>query len=163
MVPKTIVWTTAVQLYHNNFRLVGGMLLQRFCKILYCIFQAGCPRLLEMGGVISLYKPTTTLQPKVLGIVWCTLSHRLFPKAMDNQPEKYSTQVRVVSNHSLLPRPSSLCPQKKIRERNRGVGHEVFVSSQHFYTHVALRNSETTSWSKVEDVGFHKKARKVAY
>ena len=35
-----------------------------------------------MGGVISLYKPTTTLQPKVLGFVWCTLSHRLFPKAM---------------------------------------------------------------------------------
>ena len=53
----------------------------------YCIFQ-----LLEMGGVISLYKLTTTLQPKVLGFVWCTLSHRLFPKAMDNQPEKYSTE-----------------------------------------------------------------------
>ena len=50
----------------------------------YCIFQVGCPRLLEMGGVISLYKPTITLQPKVLGFVWCTLSHRLFPKAMDN-------------------------------------------------------------------------------
>ena len=32
-----------------------------------------------MGGVISL-------QPKVLGFVWCTLSHRLFPKAMDIQP-----------------------------------------------------------------------------
>ena len=57
----------------------------------YCTFQVGCPRLLGMGGVISLYKPTTTLQPKVLGFVWCTLSHRLFPKAMDNQPEKYST------------------------------------------------------------------------
>ena len=28
----------------------------------------------------------------VLGFVWCTLSHRLFPKAMDNQPEKYSTE-----------------------------------------------------------------------
>ena len=33
----------------------------------------------------------------------------------------------------------------------------------HFYTHVALRNSENTSWSKAEGVGFHKKARKVAY
>ena len=31
-----------------------------------------------MGGVISLYKPTTTLQPEVLGFVWCTLSHHLF-------------------------------------------------------------------------------------
>ncbi len=39
------------------------------------------------GCVIRLYKPTTTLQPKVLGFVWCDLSHRLFPKAMDNQPE----------------------------------------------------------------------------
>ena len=28
--------------------------------------------------------PTTTLQPKVLGFVWCTLSNYLFPKAMDN-------------------------------------------------------------------------------
>ncbi len=35
--------------------------------------------------VVSLYKPTTTLQPKVLGL-WCTLGHCLFPKAMDNQP-----------------------------------------------------------------------------
>ena len=43
-----------------------------------------------MGGVISLYKATTILQPKMLGFVWCTLSHCLFPKAMDNQPEKYS-------------------------------------------------------------------------
>ena len=31
---------------------------------LYCKFEVGCPRLLEMGGVFSLYKPTTTLQPK---------------------------------------------------------------------------------------------------
>ena len=29
--------------------------------------QVGCPRLLEMCGVISLYKPTTTLQPESLG------------------------------------------------------------------------------------------------
>ena len=69
--------TTDVYQYHG----------QPTCKALYCIFQVGCPRLLEMGGVICLYKPTTTLQP---GFVWCTLSHRLFPKAMDNQPEKYS-------------------------------------------------------------------------
>ena len=41
--------------------------------------------------------------------------------------------------------------------------HQRYLSSQHFYTRVALRNSETTFWSKVEDVGFHKKARKVAY
>ena len=40
--------------------------------------------------------------------------------------------------------------------------HQRYLSSQHFYTPVALRNSETTSWSKVEGVGFHKKARKVA-
>ena len=33
--PRTIAWTTAGQLYHNNFRLVGGILLQRFCKTLY--------------------------------------------------------------------------------------------------------------------------------
>ena len=39
--------------------------------------------------VVSLV--STTLQPKVLGFVWCTLSHCLFPKAMDNQPEKYSS------------------------------------------------------------------------
>ena len=43
-----------------------------------------------MGGVISFYKPTTTLEPRVLGFVWCTLSHCLFPNAMDNQPEKYT-------------------------------------------------------------------------
>ncbi len=35
------------------------------------------------GCVISLYKP---LQPKALGFVWCTQSHRLFPRAMDKQP-----------------------------------------------------------------------------
>ena len=46
-----------------------------------------------MGGVISLYKPTTTHQPKVLGFVWCTLSHRLFTKAMDNQPEKWPSTI----------------------------------------------------------------------
>ncbi len=45
------------------------------------------------GCVISLYKPTTTLQPKVLGFVWCTLSHCLFPKAMDNQPKKHSIDI----------------------------------------------------------------------
>ena len=28
----------------------------------------------QVYGVISLYNPTTTLQPKVLGFVWCTLS-----------------------------------------------------------------------------------------
>ena len=41
--------------------------------------------------------------------------------------------------------------------------HQKYLSSQHFYTSVALRNSETTSWSKAEGVGFHKKARKVTY
>ena len=71
----------------------GGLYMQHQCQHTYCIFQVGCPRLLEMGGVISLYKPTTTLQPKVLGFVRCTLSHSLFPKAMDNQPEKYSTRL----------------------------------------------------------------------
>ena len=35
----------------------------------------------------------TTL-PKVLGFVWCTLSYYLFPKAMDNHPEKYSSIYR---------------------------------------------------------------------
>ena len=45
-----------------------------------------------MGGVISLYKPTTTLQPKVLGFAWCTLSHGLFP---DNPPEKYYLRGRM--------------------------------------------------------------------
>ena len=40
--------------------------------------------------------------------------------------------------------------------------HQRYLSSQHFYTRVALRNSETT-WSKAEGVGFHKKARKVTY
>ena len=39
---------------------------------------------------------------------------------------------------------------------------EVFVKSA-LYTLVALRNSETTSWSRVEDMRFHEKARKVAY
>ena len=38
--------------------------------------------------------------------------------------------------------------------------HQRYLSSQHFYTRVALRNSETTSWSKVEDVGFHKRPGK---
>ncbi len=32
-------------------------------------------------------RPTTTLQP--IGFVWFTLSHHVFPKAMDKQPEKY--------------------------------------------------------------------------
>ena len=41
--------------------------------------------------------------------------------------------------------------------------HQRYLSSQHFYTRVALRNSETTSWSKAEGTGFHKKARKVTY
>ena len=36
---------------------------------------------------------------------------------------------------------------------------EVYLSSQHFYARIALRNSETASWSKVEVV-FHKKARR---
>ena len=48
------------------------------------------------GSVISLYKPTTTLQPKVLSFVWCTLSRDTtyyFQKTMDNQPEKYSTHI----------------------------------------------------------------------
>ena len=40
--------------------------------------------------------------------------------------------------------------------------HQRYLSSQHFYTHVAL-HSETTSWSKAEGVGFYKKARKVTY
>ena len=38
------------------------------------------------GCVIRLYKPTTTLQLKVLDFVRCDLSHHLFPKAKDNQP-----------------------------------------------------------------------------
>ena len=57
-----------------------------------------------MGGVISLYKPTTTLEHKVLGFVWCTLGHRLFPKAMDNQPENYSNRIlisRIVVDHGV--------------------------------------------------------------
>ena len=41
-----------------------------------------------MGGDIS---STTTLQPELLGFVWCTLlSHYPVPKAiMDNQPKNY--------------------------------------------------------------------------
>ena len=59
-------------------------------------------------------------------------------------------------------------PRIKAMTSSRGVGHassmhQRYLSSQHFYTRVALRNSKTTSWSKVEGVGFHKKARKVAY
>ena len=44
--------------------------------------------------------------------------------------------------------------------KSGGVGHaspEVFDKSALF----TLRNSETTPWSKVKGVGFHKKARKV--
>ena len=44
-----------------------------------------------MGGVISLYKQPLHSNLKCLAL-WCTLSHRLFPKAMDSQPEKYSIQ-----------------------------------------------------------------------
>ena len=43
-----------------------------------------------------------------------------------------------------------------------GVGHassEVFVKSALLHS----RSSETTSWSKAEGAGFHKKARKVTY
>ena len=41
VVPRTIAWTTAVQLYHNNFRLVGGMLLQNPVGIFFYL-QVGC-------------------------------------------------------------------------------------------------------------------------
>ena len=46
-------------------------------NLMCMFFQVGCPRILEMGGVISLYNPTTTLQPEVLGFVWCTLARPL--------------------------------------------------------------------------------------
>ena len=73
---------------------VGGYICNTNANTPTVFFRlVACPRLLGMGGVISLYKPTTTLQPKVLGFVRCTLSHSLFPKAMDNQPEKYSTRL----------------------------------------------------------------------
>ncbi len=52
------------------------------------------------GCVISLYKPTTTLQPKVLGFVWCTLSHHLFPKARDNQ--KNTVNIYTVPKYEFL-------------------------------------------------------------
>ena len=48
-------------------------------------------------------------------------------------------------------------------QRRLDTRHQRYLSSQHFYTRVALRNSETTSWSKAEGAGFHKKARKVTY
>ncbi len=62
------------------------------------------------GCVIRLYKSTTTLQPKVPGFVWCDLSQRLFPKAMDNQPEKYSilTYLEDMTADSTLSRPISV-------------------------------------------------------
>ena len=54
------------------------------------VVQAPKSKVLEMVGTIffrlvvqgfwnwvSLYKPTTTLQPKVLGFVWCTLGYCL--------------------------------------------------------------------------------------
>ena len=49
------------------------------------------------------------------------------------------------------------------RQRRLDTCHQRYLSSQHFYTRVALRNSETTSWSKAEGAGFHKKAKKVTY
>ena len=54
-------------------------------------------------------------------------------------------------------------------QRSEGLGsrqggldtrHQRYLSSQHFYTCVALRNSKTTSWSKVEGMGFHRKPGK---
>ena len=36
-------------------------------------------------SIVCISQPLYTLQPEVLGFVWCTLSHCLFPKAMDNQ------------------------------------------------------------------------------
>ena len=45
--------------------------------------------------VASIVRPAShyapTLLPEVFGFVWCSLSHNLIPKAMDNQPEKYSS------------------------------------------------------------------------
>ena len=62
-------WTTTV-----NFKLA----VQRFWK-----------------WVVSL-AGTSQPQPKVLGFVWCTLSHCLFPKSMDNK------EVRSSANHSYI-------------------------------------------------------------
>ncbi len=65
----------------KHFRLeCSGCLVQTNDTTISMAFGNGC--------VISLYKPT--LQPKVLGFVWCylcTLSHCLFPYGMDTQPE----------------------------------------------------------------------------
>ena len=46
-----------------------------------------------MGDFISLYN---TLQLTVLGFVWCTLSHYLFPKTMDNQLGKIHCSYTVI-------------------------------------------------------------------
>ncbi len=59
---------------------------------IYCIFRLPYGN----GCVISLCKPTPTLQPKVLGYVWCTLSHYLFPKAMDNQTKKNTVAIIMI-------------------------------------------------------------------
>ena len=48
-------------------------------------------------------------------------------------------------------------------QRRLDTCHQRYLSSQHFYSRVPLCNSETASWSKVEEVVFHKKARRVAF
>ena len=55
-------------LYWRNGK--KGMLSQHFVThVVPPLKRVGCPRLLEMGGVLSLYQPTTTLQPKVCGVL----------------------------------------------------------------------------------------------
>ena len=64
--PSTLGWSVVAGLYKLMTPPISKSLGQ---PTVYCIFQVGCPRLLEIGGVISLYKSTTTLQPEVLGLV----------------------------------------------------------------------------------------------
>ena len=87
-----------------------------------------------------------------------TLTVTLFGLTAMITKQKYSSIAAEGRSLSHTHKQSILPGQRRLDTR-----HQRYLSSQHFYTRVALRNSETTSWSKAEGAGFHKKARKVTY
>ena len=68
------------QAHQSKHLVTHGQTIVQKPGALDCIFQVSCPRLLEVSGVISLCKLTTTAW---LCVVYY-ISHYRFPKAMDN-------------------------------------------------------------------------------
>ncbi len=65
------------------------------------IIQVGCPWLLEIAGGLEYIhhtKPSTLGWSVVVGLY--KLMTQLFPKAMDNQPGKYSNTIQWITVYS---------------------------------------------------------------